>query len=387
MPFFRYAGYTAQGLKAQGRIEASSGEEASLRLKELGIYPRLIKREAPVRRYSRREGLPHITRQLSTLLAAGVPLTDALKGIAQESSSETARIINDIKERVSGGASLSKALEEHRGLFPDFYVNAVRAGEMSGELPSVLERIAHYLESQEAIKSKLRTAMIYPSIMLLVATGVLFFIFLYVMPKIIKIFEDTKASLPFITKVLITITKFIKLFWFFIPLIVIAIFFGFRHLKEKKPELVDKLLLRDPLRMLLPLYIARFTKTLAFLLEGGIPLIKALEISARTTGNRVMERNILTATRSVAEGGRLSASLGFFPPVLVELIANGEKSGRLVENLKRASSTYEEEFSRRLTGAVTILEPAMIILMGVIVLFVVLGVVLPIFELNQLIRL
>ncbi|MFN3740778.1 MAG: type II secretion system F family protein [Thermodesulfovibrionales bacterium] len=387
MPFFRYAGYTAQGLKAQGRIEASSPEEASIRLKELGIYPRLIKTEGSVKRYRRKEGLSHITRQLSTLLAAQVPLTDALKGIAQESSSETARIINDIKERVSGGASLSKALEEHGRLFPDFYVNAVRAGELSGELPSVLERIAEYLESQEAIRSKLRTAMIYPSIMLLVATGVLFFIFLYVMPKIIKIFEDTKASLPFITKILITATKFIKLFWFLIPLMVIAIFFGFRHLKEKKPGLVDKLLLRDPLRILMPLYIARFTKTLAFLLEGGIPLIKALEISARSTGNKVMESNILTATRSVAEGGRLSAALGFLPPVLVELIANGEKGGRLVENLKRASSSYEEEFSRRLAGAVTILEPAMIILMGIIVLFVVLGVVLPIFELNQLIRL
>ncbi len=386
MPFFRYAGYTAQGMKAQGRIEASTPQEASIRLKELGIYPRLIKTEGPVKRYSK-EGLAYITRQLSTLLSAQVSLTDALKGIAQESSSKLAGILNDIKEKVSGGLSLSKALEEQGRLFPDFYVNAVRAGEMSGELPSVLERLAEYLESQDRIKSKLRTAMIYPLIMLLVATGVLFFIFLYVMPKIIKIFENTKAGLPFITKILITVTKFIKLFWFFIPLMVIALSLGFRHLKEKKPELIDKLLLRDPLRILFPLYIARFTKTLAFLLEGGIPLIKALEISARCTGNRVMEAHILTATRSVAEGGRLSASLGFLPPVLVELIANGEKSGRLVENLKRASSTYEEEFSRRLTGAVTILEPAMIILMGLIVLFVVLGVVLPVFELNQLIRL
>lgn len=385
MPLFRYAGYRADGSKVEGRIEASQLEEAFFRLKEQGVYPKLLR---PEKGWSppKRENLSHITRQLSTLLGAGVPLVDALKGIAQESSSSLSRILNEVRERVSGGASLWKALEEQGKIFPEFYINMVRASEMSGQLPSVLERIASYLESQDSVKARLRSAMLYPAIALLVAGSVLFFIFLYVMPKIIKIFEDTKTDLPFITEILIAITSFLKHFWFIIPLAIGGIIYGIRYLKNKKPELIDRLLLKEPLRILRPLYISRFTKTLAFLLEGGVPMIKALEVSAKTTGNTVIEKNILLASKTVAEGGRLSASLQGFPPVLLELIATGERSGTLVENLKKASSSYEEEFSRRLTSAITILEPAMIIVMGLIVLFVVLGVVLPLFELNQLIR-
>lgn len=386
MPVFRYAGYRPDGSKIEGKIEASQLEEASFKLKEQGVYLKFLKPEK-TKSLSKKQNLTHITRQLSTLLGAGVPLVDALKSIGQESSSPVSGIINEIRERVSGGASLWKALEEQGKFFPEFYINMVRAAEMSGELPSVLERIAIYLESQEAIKSRLRTAMIYPSIMILVAGGVLFFIFLYVMPKIVKIFEDTKASLPFITKILIAITKFLKLFWFIIPVGLTGLIYGIRYLKNKRPELIDRLLLKEPFGILMPLYISRFTKTLAFLLEGGVPMIKALEVSAKTTGNTIIEKNILLASRTVAEGGRLSASLQGFPPVLLELIATGERSGTLVENLKKASSSYEEEFSRRLTFTITILEPAMIIVMGIIVLLVVLGVVLPVFELNQLIRL
>jgi len=387
MPVFRYAGYRADGSKVEGRLEAPSSLEAGIRLKELGIFPKVLKSEELPRKGYKKDSLSHVTRQLSTLLKAGVPLRDALKGISLESSGTLSGILNDIRERISGGASLSKALEEHEGLFPAFYINMVRAGELSGELPSVLERIADYLESQDALKAKLRTAMIYPVVMLLVATGVLLFIFIYVMPKIVKIFEDTKAGLPLITKVLIIVTKFLKLFWFLIPVVFIAALYGIRYLKKRRPELIDRILLKEPLRILMPLYISRFTKTLAFLLEGGVPMIKALEVSARSTGNRIIEEVIFKAKRSVQEGGSLSGSLEIFPPVLVELIANGEKSGRLVENLKMASRTYEEEFSRRLTTTVSLLEPAMIIVMGLVVLFVVLGVVLPIFELNQLIKL
>ncbi|MCX7793060.1 MAG: type II secretion system F family protein [Thermodesulfovibrionales bacterium] len=384
MSRFRYAGYRTDGSKVEGVIEASELAEASIKLKELGIYPKLLIPEK--KPSSKRESLVHITRQLSTLLGAGVSLVDALKSIAQECSPSLSGIINEIRDKVSGGTSLWKALEESK-LFPEFYINMVKGAEMSGELSPVLEKIALYLESQENIRSRLKTAMIYPSIMLIVAAGMLFFIFLYVMPRIVKIFEDTRASLPLITKILIGITKFIKLFWFLIPLIIIVTIYGIRYLKNKKPELIDKLLLREPLGILLPLYISRFTKTLAFLLEGGVPVIKALEVSARTTGNRIIEKNILQASRTVAEGRRLSASLQGFPPVLVELIATGEKSGILIENLKKASTSYEEEFSRRLTSAINFLEPVMIIVMGIVVLFVVLGVVLPIFELNQLIRL
>ncbi len=385
MPLYRYAGYSIDGSTVKGKIEASSPQEASSKLKDLGIFLRHIRPEERPKRYGR-HNLTHITRQLSTLLGAGVPLTEALKGIASEQASSMANILNAILERVSSGASLSKALEEHRTVFPDFYINMVSAAELSGELPQVLEKIALYLESQDAIKARLRLSMVYPSVMLLVAGAVLFFIFLYVMPRIVKIFEDTRAPLPLITKVLIALTVFLKHFWFIIPLLVIGVFYGLRYIQKRYPNLIDRLLLKEPLGILLPLYISRFTKTLAFMLEGGVPMIKALEVSARSTGNRIMESEILKAKRAVQEGGRLSQNLESFPPVVIELISNGEKSGRLTENLKTASRVYEEEFSRRLSTALSLLEPAMIIVMGIVVLFVVLGIVLPIFELNQLIR-
>ncbi len=387
MPLFRYAGYRKDGSRTEGIIEASTEMEAVIRLKEIGIFPSLIKVKAPSRSFRRKENLSLLTRQLSTLLEAGVPLIDSLKSMAQEASASMAEVLNDVREKVSGGSSLSKALEDHRDLFPDFYINMVKAAEMSGELPDVLKKIADYLEAQEAIKAKIRSAMIYPSIMLTVATLILLFIFLYVMPKVIVIFESSKTGLPLITRILVFITKIIKNLWFLIPLFILGLLYGARYIKKSYPEFIDRLLMREPLRILMPLYVARFTRTLSFLLEGGVSMIKALEISGKVTGNRIIEGHVIKAARSVAEGARLSSSLEIFPPVLIELIANGEKSGRLVENLKMASRAYEEEFSRRLSNIMTLLEPLLIIIMGIVVLFVVLGVVLPIFELNQLIRL
>lgn len=387
MPAFRYAGYKPDGSRVDGIIEASSEREASIKLKDLGIYPSLLEYQRHTYRFRRNEGLSLITRQLSTLLEAGIPLIDALGGMAQEASPFISKVLNEIREKVSEGSSLSKALEDHIEIFPDFYINMVKAAEMSGELPEVLKKIAEYLEAQESMKSRLRTAMVYPLTMLLVATGVLLFIFIYVMPRIVRIFETSKTGLPLITKILITVTKFLQTFWFLIPVLILGLLYALRLLKRQRPELVDKWLLKDPLRILIPLYLARFTKILSFLLEGGVPMIKALDVSAKSTGNKIIEQLILNASRAVAEGGRLSSSLEGLPNILIELIANGEKSGRLIENLKVASKAYDEEFSRRLTRTVSLIEPAMILIMGGIVFFVVLGVVLPIFELNQLIKL
>ncbi len=385
MSVYRYTGFRSDGKETKGRIDATSLKEAIQKLKEGGIYPRQI-REETLSRSIKNLSLPHITRQLSTLIASGVTVTESLKCIAEEGDKKTRKILTDIRERVSEGASLSKALESHTEIFPDFYINMVRAGEASGELPAILERIAKYLEEQESIKAKLTTAMIYPSIMLLTGTGVLIFVFVYVMPRITKIFSDTGADLPLITTILMTITDIITKIWFLIPLTIILILYILRYLKKRYPLHVDRLLLNEPTGILRSLYLARLTKTLAFLLEGGVPLVKALELSSRVTGNIVIQSIVKDASISVSEGGRLSSIFRDISTVLGELISTGEKSGRLVENLRMASRTYEEEFSRKVTKGLTIFEPMMILLMGTVILFVVLGVVLPVFEINRLIR-
>jgi general secretion pathway protein F len=228
--------------------------------------------------------------------------------------------------------------------------------------------------------------MIYPLIMICVGFIILSFLFIFVIPKITKIFKDTESALPFITVILVTISDIFHRYWWFLTGMLIAGIFGLRRLKERNRAFVDMFILRLPGNIYQSLYFARFTRTLGSLLEGGIPVLKALELSAKAIGNKVLELKVLEAVKQIAEGARISASLEGFPPVLLQLISTGERSGKLVEILKKAADSYEEEFSRRVQKALSLLEPGMILLMGLIVGFIVLAVLLPIFQLNQLVK-
>jgi len=292
----------------------------------------------------------------------------------------------DIKERVAGGSSLSKAIEGYDRIFPDFYVNMIAAGEASGNLDRVLSRLADYLEAQSSLKSKVRTSMVYPVFMICVAFAVLSFLFTFVIPKITRIFEDTGNALPFITVVLIAVSNFFQNYWWLLIGLLLGGVFGMKRLKEKNRLLLDRLMVRLPGNIAQSLYYGRFARTLSFLLEGGLPVLRALELAARSVGNTLIEMRMAEAGKAVAEGARLSASLEGFPPVLLQLISTGERSGQLVEILKNAADSYEEEFSRRMQKALSILEPAMILCMGFVVGLIVLAVLLPIFQLNQLIK-
>ncbi len=222
--------------------------------------------------------------------------------------------------------------------------------------------------------------------MICVGFVVLSFLFTFVIPKITKIFKDTESALPFITVVLITISDIFQHYWWLLIGILLGGVFGFKRLREKNRLLVDRLILNFPGNILQSLYFGRFTRTLGSLLEGGLPVLKALELTAKSIGNKVLEIKVIDAAKRVAEGARLSASLEGFPPVLLQLITTGERSGRLIEILKNAADSYEEEFSRRVQNALSFLEPAMILIMGLIVGLIVLAVLLPIFQLNQLIK-
>ena len=228
--------------------------------------------------------------------------------------------------------------------------------------------------------------MVYPAFMASVVFIVMSFLFTFVVPKIVKIFENSKSALPFITVVLIKISNLFVNYWWLIIILAVAAVMGIKRLREKHGRYLDGLKLKLPGNVLQSLYFGRFARTLGFLLGGGLPMLKSLELAAKSTGNAVIEERIRQAAKGVAEGARLSASLEGFPPVLLQLIATGEKSGSLAEVLNKTANSYEEDFEQRVQKALALLEPSMILLMGLVVGFIVLAVLLPMFQLNQLVK-
>lgn len=391
MPIFKYKGYDPKGKEILDSVEATSLNEAILKVRSQGIYPSdIIDTQSKIRKgYFQRSSelfLQNFTRQLSILLTAGVPLVDSIQSIALESKGYYKNILLTIKDRVSEGASFFRSLQDFSDIFPDFYTNMIQAGEQSGNLDKVTVRLADYIESQNNIRSKIRSAMAYPILMMSVCIIVLSFLFTFVVPKIVKIFADTKSVLPFITQVLIFISNLFVNYWWVILCFMIGCYFLIRELSKKHRLFIDRQKLRLPGNLFQSLYYSRFARALAFLLEGGVPMLRALKISSRSTGNKALEELIIYAEKKVSEGNKLSASLEGFPPVFIQLISVGEKSGSLIDSLKKAADSYDMEFNRRINRAVAILEPLMILGMGLVVCFIVLAVLLPIFQLNQLIK-
>jgi general secretion pathway protein F len=389
MPIYKFTGYTPDGSEKKGTIEAEGIKDAVVRLKLEGVLPRDIHSLAPSARSrfflrDRAEKLSQVTRQLSILLAAGVPLNEALRSLADENEGYWKTLLINIRDAIASGSGLSRALDEHRDIFPEFYVRMVHAGETGGMLDDVLLKLADFLEKEIAIRSRVSHAMVYPVFMFGIGVIVLSFVFTFVVPKIVVIFENAKTSLPFITKVLIFISNVFHSYWWLLLAAILGLYYFFRKLKRTKPEKLDSLFLKLPLTR--SLYIARFTRIFGFLLSGGIPLLKSLDLAAKSTGNSILKNDLTGAAKKITEGAGVSASLTTLPPVLRQMIATGEKTGKLAELLDRAADAYEEDFSKKVQTALTLLEPSMIVFMGVIVGFIVFAVLLPLFQMNQLIK-
>lgn len=395
MPVFDYRGYDREGNAVTGSIESSGLNEAILRIKESGVLPSEVTFRETLRHPSLISGiinstpsfLANMTRQLSILLIAGVPLAEALQSLSKEEKGYFKSLLISIRERVSSGISLSRALEDFSGIFPDFYVQMVRAGEESGSLDRVLQKLADFLNRREEMMSRVRSAMIYPLIMVGVSAIVLFFLFTFVIPRIVKIFSDTKAVLPFLTRAMIFVSNIFVNYWWLLLTFLIVFSFIVRFLIKEKRELIDRMLFKLPVNILKSLYYSRFARIMSFLIEGGLPLLKALDIASGVMGNSYISSLIRTARQKVAEGQGLSSSLEGFPPVFLRLVATGEKSGSLGEAFRIAADSYEEDFTRGMSRMVSILEPAIILTMGLIVGLIVAAVLLPMLQLNQLIRL
>lgn len=403
MPTFRYKAYNMAGGVVSGVIEADSERNATVDLKGRKLLLREICEEGGSSdRYARfsfkrsisTADLALLTRRLATLLASSVPLFEAIGSLhEQEENSQLKKILSKLSERIAEGAALSRAMAAEPKVFSESYVSMVTAGEAGGALELVLERLADFLEEQEQVRNKVTSALAYPILMLLVGGGVMIFLLTVVIPKIVVIFEDSKAALPFITVALIKISGFLRGWWWLLVILIVSatMFYRFAIRRPAMRMKRDVLLLKIPVfgGMLQHLILSRFAKILGLLLSSGVPIIRALEITSEVLVNRVYRASIQNAIDEIAQGGTLSASLKssrLFPPMLVHLVGVGEKGGTLEAMLIRAGIAFEREFSSRLARLMGLMEPILVLGMGIAVGVVVMAVLLPIFEMNQLVK-
>jgi general secretion pathway protein F len=403
MPTFCYKGYAADGRTLVGSLEADSVRTAHEQLRRQNILASEISAQqknqatSMVSRFRRRIPVAELslfTRRLATLTTASVPLHEALAALhQQERHPELQAVLGRVKTRLAEGSPLARALAEEPQVFKENFVAMVAAGEAGGALDKVLLRLADFLERQELLRRTVSSAMAYPLLMALVGSAVMLFLLTFVIPKITGIFVDSKATLPFLTIAMLAISTALRKAWWLLLLLSAGTVWLYRRLSLRPAflEARDRWLVRLPLfgQLLQTLMLARFSGILGLLLGSGVPLLKSLEISSEAVVNRAYRSVIAEARNAVAEGGTLSGTLSnsaLFPPILTHLIAVGERSGTLVESLETAAQSFEREFESSSTRLVSLLEPIMILVMGLVVGLVVVAVLLPIFQLNQLIK-
>lgn len=399
MPVYKYKAINDVGSTVQGIVDAESIKAATEKLKKEGIYLSSIKESAasklplfhmPFKGVSLSE-LAVTTRQFSALISAGLPLESSLIALSEQAEDQKLKeVLAQVRDKVSEGSSLHKALGEHRDIFSDLYVNIVKAGEASGALDVVLYRLADFLEKQSSLRSKVRGAMIYPAVMFTVAMGVLFFMLAFVIPKISKIFEASNSALPFITVALIVTSNFIREnFVILIILFSILLFFLHRYSKtEKGKRLFDKISLKLPVfgKITSMVAVSRFTRTLSTLLSSGIPLLEAIEIGEAVIGNSVYTDNLKDVRVNVREGSSFARPLregGVFPPLVTRMVAVGEQTGELEEMLSKIADMYDQQVDTTVSALTSLLEPIMILFMAVVMGTIVFAILLPIFELTS----
>lgn len=402
MPAFRYEAADSAGSIERGVIDADSARQARNQLRERGWVPIEVGPLESPSGDSRPGFGPRLgdaalalaTRQLASLVAARLPLERALAAVVEQAESATVRQrFAALRSEVVGGQTLSQALARYPRDFPEVYRALVAAGEQSGDLGRILERLAAYVESRTALRQRVILAFTYPAIVTVVALAVVVALLTYVVPQVIGVFDQTRQKLPALTVGLIAVSSFIRHWGWAVLLAAGGVLLLVRAaLRAPTVRLAwDRILLGLPLvgRLARGLNAARFAATLAILAASGVPLIQALQAGARTLTNAAMRDDVLESLARVREGSTLARALavgGEFPPLMVHLIASGEATGELPEMLDRAASALSSDVERRTLTLTSLLEPLLVLLMGGLVLLIVLAVLLPIIEINQLLR-
>ncbi len=406
MSAYQYQALDPKGKLVRGVLEADSPRQARIQLRQKHLRPVKLA-EANHNRSIENQGfralfqprlsttdLTLVTRQLSTLVQSGLPIDECLQAIADQSRKGSMKaLLLQVRSRVVEGHTLAHSLSQFSSTFSRMYCAMIEAGERSGFLGQVLERLSDYIEQRQYVTQKLKTAMIYPIVLIGVAIAVVIALMVFVLPELIGIFSHSDRQLPFLTRLLIEVSDFTNQYGSLFLLIGIALFVIFRRLLSVKFYRLKwhQFLLRIPgiSGLIISIDTARFASTLSILLGSGVPLLESLGISAQVLDNEIIKSQTIEVADSVREGGSLTRALsssGYFPPMMVYMVSSGEISGELESMLSRAAKTQERELEVALETITALFEPFMVIVMGIIVLSIVLAILLPIFELNTIVR-
>ncbi len=398
---FKWTGKTATGVFQSGELTATTKDDVVSALRRQGIIPTSVTetKKTTAKATGRKGGIKEkdlvvFTRQFATLFSSGIPIVQGLEIMAKQSEKKTFKdILTKVKESIETGSTLADALRKHPKIFDNLYSNMVAAGEVGGVLDSVLLRLAEYIEKTMKLKKKVKGAMIYPGIILTVAVLVVAIIMIFVIPIFAKIFSEMGVELPFPTRIVIGTSNFLTgiggviLLVGFILLIVGIV--QYRKTEQGK-RVTDKFLLDVPIfgDLLKKVAVARFSRTLGTLIGSGVPILDGLEICAKTAGNKIVEREVLDTKREVTTGSTVAETLKdskVFSPMVVQMINVGESTGSLEQMLIKVADFYDDEVDQAVVNLTTMLEPLMIIFMGVTVGFIVVALYLPIFKLGGVI--
>lgn len=405
MAVYEYKALTADGKSVSGIIDADSPKVARQKLRKQGIFPTDVyegrgekkvnlSREVDFKKYLTRvsqEDVAIMTRQLATMVGAGVPLIESLTAVTGQLENEKLKLVmTEVREKVNGGASLAEAMKVHPTIFNDLFINMVAAGEQSGAIDKVLLQLADYSEAQIELRGKVVGALTYPLIMVMVSSGLIGLLFVFVIPKITRIFQGMKITLPITTRILIATSGFVANYWYLVIIALIATFVMARRFfaTPRGSLLYDRYALRAPIfgRLLRMVALSRFSHTLGTLLKSGVPLLNALKIVRNIVNNQVIATAIDEARDSIQEGHSIAEPLkrsGEFPALATHMIAIGERSGQLEAMLFKVSESYEQQVDRMVSTMTTLLQPIMIVIMGGIVFFIALSILLPMLQITQ----
>jgi len=399
MKKFNFIASSKEGKKNKGIVEAVNQTHAInilrakgffiVELKEIEVLPAWLKWTKGFQRVKQKD-VVHFTRQLATMINAGLPLTDALSILKYQSNIALAKVVDEVLRDVEGGGSFFKALSKFKRIFSSVYLALVKSGETAGVLEKVLLRLSKTLEKQLEFRAKTKNALIYPAIVTVAMVIVAVIMMVFVIPQLTDLYDEFGADLPGMTKVLISISNFMVKFWYLALFLLIAAVFSYWRWSQTKAgrQIIDTYVLRLPIigKLKTMVILTEMTRTLSLLVQSGISIIEALEIVAGTAGNVLFAKSIKTAAKEVEKGLPLAAAIGkyeHFPPLVSQMIAVGEETGKVDEVLMNVSRYFESESEQAIKGLTTAIEPLMMIMLGIGVGFLVIAIVLPIYNLTS----
>jgi len=397
MPIFTYLGRARGGRLITGQVEANTPLAVAAQLRRRRIMATSVREKPEPLRLRipgfggrvRDKDLTVFTRQIATMINAGLPLVQSLEVLAsQQPNKQFKRILTKIREDVEGGSTFAASLKQHPTVFTSLYMSMVEAGEAGGFLDTVLNRLAGYIEKSMTLRRKVKGAMIYPATIITVAVAVVIFLLIFVIPTFKALFEGFGAALPLPTRIVLELSRLVKTHLLAGLGTLVGAIFGLRfyYRTEKGKKVIDSLLLRLPVigQLIRKVSVAKFTRTLGTLVSSGVPILDGLNITARVAGNKVVEEAILKTRSSIAEGKTIADPLGasgIFPPMVVQMISVGEQTGALDSMLAKIADFYDAEVDQAVSNLTTLLEPIMIVFLGVVVGGVIIAMYLPIFKL------